>query len=33
MPWDWPVETNNLEARAFCKWKSEKSGKYTRLLT
>lgn len=21
MPWDWPVEVNYLEAKAFCKWK------------
>jgi formylglycine-generating enzyme required for sulfatase activity len=33
MPWDWPVEVNNLEARAFCNWKSEKTGKYIRLPT
>ena len=33
MPWDWPVEVNNLEARAFCKWKTDKCGKYTRLPT
>ena len=33
MPWDWPVETNCLEARAFCRWKSEKSGQAIRLPT
>ena len=22
MPYDWPVEVNNLEANAFCEWKS-----------
>jgi len=33
MPWDWPVETNNLEARAYCRWKTAKTGKYTRLPT
>ena len=22
MPWDWPVQVNNLEARAFCKWRT-----------
>jgi hypothetical protein len=22
MPWDWPVEVNCLEARAFCRWKA-----------
>jgi formylglycine-generating enzyme required for sulfatase activity len=27
MPWDWPVEVNYLEAKAFCNWKSEKTGK------
>lgn len=31
MPWDWPVETNYLEAKAFCNWKSEKTGKDIRL--
>ncbi len=33
MPWDWPVEVNNLEARAFCNWKSERTGKKLRLPT
>ncbi|QWD80394.1 5-histidylcysteine sulfoxide synthase [Polynucleobacter sp. MWH-Spelu-300-X4] len=33
MPWDWPVETNCLEARAFCRWKSEKTGEPVRLPT
>ena len=33
MPWDWPAEVNNLEARAFCNWKTEKTGTYTRLPT
>ena len=31
MPWDWPVETNCLEARAFCCWKSARSGLPVRL--
>lgn len=31
MPWSWPVEVNFLEAKAFCNWKSEKSGKSIRL--
>ena len=22
MPWDWPVETNYHEAKAFCNWKA-----------
>lgn len=26
MPWDWPVEVNQLEAAAFCRWKSEVTG-------
>lgn len=26
MPWDWPVETNQLESAAFCRWKSAKTG-------
>lgn len=33
MPWSWPVETNFLEAEAFCKWKAEKSGQPIRLPT
>lgn len=31
MPWNWPVETNCLEARAFCRWKSAQSGLPVRL--
>mmetsp|Transcript_8532 Transcript_8532/g.20638 ORF Transcript_8532/g.20638 Transcript_8532/m.20638 type:complete len:1930 (-) Transcript_8532:626-6415(-) len=27
MPWEWPVEVNNLEAAAFCKWKAAKLNK------
>lgn len=33
MPWDWPVDITSLEARAFCKWKSEKTGSHIRLPT
>jgi 5-histidylcysteine sulfoxide synthase/putative 4-mercaptohistidine N1-methyltranferase len=33
MPWDWPVEVNYLEAKAFCNWKSAKTGKSLRLPT
>jgi 5-histidylcysteine sulfoxide synthase/putative 4-mercaptohistidine N1-methyltranferase len=33
MPWDWPVETNCLEARAFCRWKTRVSGRNVRLPT
>ncbi len=33
MPWDWPVETNCLEARAFCRWKSAQTGQPVRLPT
>jgi formylglycine-generating enzyme required for sulfatase activity len=33
MPWDWPVEVNNLEAQAFCKWKSLKTQSKIRLPT
>lgn len=29
MPWDWPVEVNYHEAKAYCKWK----GSSYRLLT
>lgn len=31
MPWSWPVEVNYLEAKAFCNWKSRKTGKAIRL--
>lgn len=31
MPWDWPVEVNYLEAKAFCNWKTAVSGKSIRL--
>ncbi len=33
MPWNWPVDVNYLEAAAFCKWKSAKTGKTIRLPT
>ena len=33
MPWNWPVEVNYLEAKAFCNWKSEKTGNTYRLPT
>ncbi len=33
MPWDWPVDVNYLEAKAFCNWKAETSGKPVRLPT
>lgn len=33
MPWDWPVEVNCLEARAFCRWKSAQTGLPVRLPT
>jgi 5-histidylcysteine sulfoxide synthase/putative 4-mercaptohistidine N1-methyltranferase len=33
MPWDWPVEVNYLEAKAFCNWKGAVSGKSLRLPT
>jgi 5-histidylcysteine sulfoxide synthase/putative 4-mercaptohistidine N1-methyltranferase len=33
MPWNWPVETNYLEAKAFCNWKSAATGKHIRLPT
>ena len=29
MPWDWPVDVNYHEAKAYCKWK----GTEYRLLT
>ncbi|HJV33869.1 5-histidylcysteine sulfoxide synthase [Geomonas sp.] len=31
LPWNWPVEVNYLEAKAFCNWKAAKSGKPIRL--
>lgn len=33
MPWDWPVETNYHEAKAFCCWKARTSGQPVRLPT
>jgi 5-histidylcysteine sulfoxide synthase/putative 4-mercaptohistidine N1-methyltranferase len=33
MPWNWPVEVNQLEAKAFTRWKSKKEGKSFRLPT
>jgi 5-histidylcysteine sulfoxide synthase/putative 4-mercaptohistidine N1-methyltranferase len=33
MPWDWPVEVNYLEAKAFCNWLAKKIGKPIRLPT
>ena len=33
LPMDWPVEINNLEATAFCRWKSLKTGVKVRLPT
>jgi 5-histidylcysteine sulfoxide synthase/putative 4-mercaptohistidine N1-methyltranferase len=33
MPWDWPVEVNYHEAKAFCQWKSEHDGVSVRLPT
>lgn len=33
MPWNWPVEVNYLEAKAFCNWLAEKKGVAIRLPT
>ncbi|KAG5497292.1 hypothetical protein JIQ42_03776 [Leishmania sp. Namibia] len=33
LPWDWPCELNNLEAHAFCSFKSEQLGRRVRMLT
>jgi 5-histidylcysteine sulfoxide synthase/putative 4-mercaptohistidine N1-methyltranferase len=33
MPWDWPVEVNYLEAKAFCNWLARKTGRPVRLPT
>ena len=33
LPWNWPVEVNYLEAKAFCNWKSSRTGLPIRLPT
>ena len=33
LPWNWPVEVNYLEAKAFCNWKAAKVGQPIRLPT
>ncbi len=33
MPWNWPVEVNYHEAKAFCNWKAQKTGQSIRLPT
>lgn len=33
MPWNWPVEVNYHEAKAFCNWKAQRSGEPIRLPT
>ncbi|NLE38957.1 MAG: 5-histidylcysteine sulfoxide synthase, partial [Pirellulaceae bacterium] len=33
MPWNWPVEVNCLEAKAFCNWLAAKTGRPLRLPT
>ena len=33
MPWSWPVEVNYLETKAFCNWKSARTGRNYRLPT
>lgn len=33
MPWDWPVEVNYHEAKAFCNWKTKQTGLLIRLPT
>jgi 5-histidylcysteine sulfoxide synthase/putative 4-mercaptohistidine N1-methyltranferase len=33
MPWNWPVDVNYLEAKAFCNWLAERTGKSLRLPT
>ncbi len=33
MPWDWPVEVNELEASAYCRWQTKQTGVATRLPT
>lgn len=31
LPWNWPAEVNQLEAKAFCNWKAEQTGLPIRL--
>ncbi|HEX7342258.1 MAG TPA: 5-histidylcysteine sulfoxide synthase [Rhodanobacteraceae bacterium] len=31
MPWNWPVEVNALEAKAYCNWKAQTTGRPVRL--
>ena len=31
MPWNWPVETNYHEAKAFCNWQARQTGRPVRL--
>ncbi|MBU5611882.1 5-histidylcysteine sulfoxide synthase [Geomonas azotofigens] len=31
LPWNWPVEVNYLEAKAFCNWLADRTGKRIRL--
>jgi 5-histidylcysteine sulfoxide synthase/putative 4-mercaptohistidine N1-methyltranferase len=31
LPWNWPVEVNQLEAKAFCNWMAAKTGQPIRL--
>ncbi len=33
LPWNWPVEVNYLEAKAYCNWKGEQSGRPVRMPT
>jgi len=33
MPWSWPVDVNQLEAKAFCNWQAAKTGNKIRLPT
>ncbi|MFW5751605.1 MAG: 5-histidylcysteine sulfoxide synthase [Planctomycetota bacterium] len=31
MPWNWPVEVNQLEAAAYCRWLAQRNGRALRL--
>jgi 5-histidylcysteine sulfoxide synthase/putative 4-mercaptohistidine N1-methyltranferase len=33
LPWNWPVEVNYLEAKAFCNWQAAQTGRPVRLPT
>ncbi len=32
MPWNWPADVNQLEAKAYCSWKGEGFRYFSRIL-